>query len=114
VERKIIFYGNYFSKFYEKQQIKVRNKIDYVLDLIRFIERVPIRFLKYVEGTENLYEIRVSTTLKQIRIFCFFDKSNIIVLTNCFVKKTRKTPKKELDLAIKLKKDYFTNKNKWV
>jgi len=109
-ERKIIFYGNYFSKFYEKQDKKVKNKIDYVLDIIKFIERVPIQFLKYLEGTESLYEIRVSTTFKQIRIFCFFEENEVVVLTNCFVKKTQKTPKKELELAIKLKKEYITNK----
>jgi len=109
-ERKIIFYSNYFFKFYEKQDKKVRNKIDYVIDLIKFIDRVPIRFIKFLEGTDSLYEIKVSTTFKQIRIFCFFDEKELVVLTNCFVKKTQKTPKKELYLAIKLKKEYFKNK----
>ena len=65
-ERKIIFYSNYFFKFYEKQDKKVRNKIDYVIDLIKFIDRVPIRFIKFLEGTDSLYEIKVSTTFKQI------------------------------------------------
>jgi phage-related protein len=107
-------YGYYFSNFYEKQNIKTRDKIDYVLDIIRFIERVPVKFLKYLEGTEGLFEIRISTVFKQIRIFCFFDEGQIVVLTNCFVKKTKKTPKKELELAIKLKKEYFISKNKGV
>lgn len=112
MERKITFFGDYFSRFYEKQNIKTRDKIDYVIDIIRFIERVPIQFLKYLEGTDSLYEIRISTTFKQIRIFCFFDEGQVVVLTNCFVKKTQKTPKKELELAIKLKKDYFRTKKK--
>ena len=64
--RKITFYGNYFSKFYEKQNIKTRDKIDYVIDIIKYIDRVPIRFLKYIEGTESLYEIRILTTFNQI------------------------------------------------
>ena len=70
--------------------------------------------MKYLEGTESLYEIRVSTTFKQIRIFCFFDEGQLVVLTNCFVKKTQKTPKKELELAKKLKKEYFETKKKGV
>ena len=114
MERKIIFYGNYFSKFYAKQNKKARDKIDYVIDIIKYIERVPAQFLKHLEGTESLYEIRISTTLKQIRIFCFFDKGQVIVLTNCFVKKRQKTPKKELELAIKLKKEYFVFKKRGV
>jgi len=114
MERKITFYGNYFSKFYKKQDKKTRDKIDYVIDIIKYIERVPVQFLKHLEGTGSLYEIRISTTLKQIRIFCFFDKGKVVVLTNCFVKKTQKTPKKELELAIKLKKEYFVIKKKGV
>lgn len=112
MERKIAFYGNYFSEFYKKQNEKTRDKIDYVIDIIRFIDRVPIQFLKYLKGTDSLYEIRISMTFKQIRIFCFFDEGHVVVLTNCFVKKTKKTPKRELELAIKLKSKYFATKKK--
>jgi len=114
MERKIVFYGNYFSKFYEKQNGKTKDKIDYAIDIIKYVDRVPIQFLKYLKGTEGLYEIRVSTTFKQIRVFCFFDKGQIVVLTNCFVKKTQKTPRRELELATKLKKEYFATKKKGV
>jgi phage-related protein len=110
VERKIVIYGPYFSDFYEKQSDKVKDKIDYVLDLIKFEERVPKKFLKFLTGTDGLYEIKVSTTFSNIRIFCFFDEGRLLILTNCFVKKTRKSPKKHLDFAIKLKKEYFKNK----
>ena len=112
MERRITFYGNYFSKFYEKQNAKTRDKIDYVIDIIRFLDRVPNQFLKHLKGTDGLYEIRVSTTFKQIRIFCFFDESEIVVLTNCFVKKTKRIPKKELDLAINLRREYIATKMK--
>ncbi|GMT45838.1 MAG: toxin RelE [bacterium] len=107
-------YGRYFSKFYEKQSVKTRDKIDYVIDIIKHIEKVPLQFLKHIEGTAGLYEIRVSTTFNQIRIFCFFEKGRIVVLTNCFVKKTQKTPKKELEFAIKLIKEYLTTKKEGV
>ena len=112
MERKIAVYGNYFSEFYLEQTDKVKDKIDYVLDLVKYENRVPKKFLKFLTDTDGLYEIKVSTTFSNIRIFCFFDEGSLIVLTNCFVKKTQKTPKKELRLAIKLKNEYFTNKNK--
>lgn len=86
-------------------------KIEYVLDLVRFEKRVPKRFLKVLENTDGIYEIRVITTFKNIRILCFFDDGNLVVLANCFLKKTKKTPRKEIKLAEKLKKEYLNNKN---
>lgn len=112
MKRKIIFYGNYFLDFYTRQDHKTREKIDFVLDLIRYVERVPIKFLKYMEGTDGLYEVRVMTQRKKIRIFSFFDEGNLIILINCFDKKTNKTPKNELDLGKKLKEEYFVGKSK--
>ena len=41
------------------------------------------------------------------RIFCFFDKGNVIVIGHGFTKKTQKTPKAELDRAHKIKADYY-------
>jgi phage-related protein len=46
------------------------------------------------------------------RVFCFFDKGQLIILLNGFQKKTQKTPLKEIRLAEKLKKEYFNNKTK--
>jgi len=112
VKREILFYGNYFLDFYSKQDDKTKYKIDFVLDLIRNIERVPIKFLKYIEGTDGLYEIRVTSFSKIIRIFCFFDEGRLIILLNCFIKKTNKTPKKEIEKGIKLKEEYFIEKRK--
>jgi phage-related protein len=54
--------------------------------------------------------IRVITAFKSIRILCFFDKGELVVLTNCFVKKTQKTPRKEIKLAERLKKEYLIEK----
>ena len=111
MERKIAIYGDYFKEFYVNQSAKAKDKIDYVLDLVRYEKRVPKKFLKFLTGTDGLYEIKVSTTFKEIRIFCFFDKGKLVVLTNCFIKKKQKTPKRELELALKLKKEYFNKKN---
>jgi phage-related protein len=52
----------------------------------------------------------VITTFKNIRILCFFDDGDIVVLTNCFLKKSQKTPVKEIKLAEKLKGDYLKEK----
>jgi phage-related protein len=110
MERKIGIYGKYFEDFYVDQIQKVKDKIDYVLDIIKHVEQVPIKFLKHLENTDGLFEVRVKTTFKNIRIFCFYDQGNIIILTNCIEKKSQKTPKEPLNLAIKLKQEYFKTK----
>lgn len=71
---------------------------------------MPIKFLKFLDSTDGIYEVRVITSYRSIRILCFFDKGELVVLTNCFVKKTQKTPRKEIRLAEKLKKEYLNEK----
>jgi len=108
--RTIGFYKNYFLDFYRGQDEKVQKKIEYVLDLVRHEPRVPITFFKYLENTEGIYEVRVRTTFKEIRILCFFNDGDIVILGNTFVKKTQKTPNSQIKLAEKLKTEYFKNK----
>lgn len=108
--RKIIFYQNHFIEFYQKQDEKVKGKIQYVLELIKQVDRVPEKFLKHLTGTEGLYEIRIEYQSNIYRIFCCFDEGKLVVLFNGFQKKTQKTPKKEIDRATQIMEDYFKNK----
>ena len=108
--RRIVAYKDHFVNFYQSQDPKIHEKIEYVLDLVRFEKKVPVKFLKYLENTEQIYEIRVTTIFKNIRILSFFDKGDLVVLTNCFVKKSQKTPAKEIKLAERLKHDYLVEK----
>ena len=110
--RKIIFFENHFIEFYQKQDSKVKGKIQYAFELIKQVERVPEKFLKHLTGMNGLYEIRIEYQSNIYRIFCCFDKGKLVVLFNGFQKKTQKTPKKELQKAIKLMKLYFEQKNK--
>jgi phage-related protein len=99
--REIIFYEDYFIEFYQQQDDKVKSKIQYVLELIKQVDRVPEKFLKHLTGTDGLYEIRIEYQSNIYRIFCCFDKGQLVVLFNGFHKKTQKTPKSELEKAIK-------------
>lgn len=108
--RSIIFYKSYFEDFFKKQSPKVKDKIVWTLELIEDIEKVPEKYLKYIENTVGLYEIRVQYKKDIFRIFCFFDKGSLVVLTNGFQKKTQKTPKQEIKRAIRIKKEYENEK----
>jgi phage-related protein len=59
-------------------------------------------------GTDGLYEIRIEYNSNIYRIFCCFDRDQLVVLFNAFQKKAQKIPGKELAKAIELKKEYFT------
>ena len=109
--RKIVTYKTYFLDFYNSQDSKIQKKIEFVLDLVRHEKRVPLKFFKMLKSTDSIYEIRVITTFKSIRILCFLDGSDLVVLTNTFVKKTQKTPRNEIKLAEKLKQEYLRDKN---
>ncbi len=109
--RQLVFYKHHFFTFFERQTEKVKNKIDYVLFVLTHAERVPEKFLKQVEGTKGLYEVRVEMGNDIFRVFCCFDKGQIVVLFNGFQKKSQKTPVQEIDLALKIMNEYFEQKN---
>ena len=104
--RKITFYKNYFNDFFETLDFKVQKKIVWTFDLIEEHEKVPETYLKHIENTDGLYEIRDQFGSNIYRIFFFFDEGKLIVLANGFQKKDQKTPKKEIDKAIRIKKEY--------
>jgi phage-related protein len=95
-----------------EQTEKVQEKIEYVFKILRTVQNVPKKFLDHMTGTDGLYEIRIEFESNIHRVFCCFDKGNLVVLFNGFQKKSQKTPKKEIELALKLKEDYFNAKKK--
>ncbi|MEI6680524.1 MAG: type II toxin-antitoxin system RelE/ParE family toxin [Mariniphaga sp.] len=105
-ERQVVAYKNYFLDFYEKQSDNVQAKIEWTLNLIRVTRQVPDKYFKHLEGTKGLYKIRIEVGSNIYRIFSFFDKGNLVVLGNAFVKKNQKTPKQELEKALKIMEEY--------
>ena len=105
-QRTIVFYKDYFDEFFKEQRQKVKDKIIWTFDLIEELERVPETYLKHLEGTDGLFEIRVHQGSDIFRIFCFFDQGQLVVLANGFQKKAQETPKKDVEKALKIKKEY--------
>lgn len=108
--RTIITYKNYFEEFLLKQRQKVREKITWTFLLIEEVKQVPDIYLKHIEGTDGLYEIRIQLGIDIFRIFCFFDKGKLVVLANGFQKNSQKTPKQEITKALKIMKEYYEDK----
>ena len=59
-ERKILTYGGYFERFMETLSVKEREKVKYGLLLLKSLERLPTKFVKYIR--DGLYELRTELT----------------------------------------------------
>jgi phage-related protein len=92
------------------QRYKVREKMLWMIEILEFTGRIPVSYMKHIEGTKGLYEIRLQQGSDTFRVFCFFDQDNIIVFANGFLKKSKKTPIGEIEKALKIKQDYEREK----
>jgi phage-related protein len=110
--REVIAYENHFEDFLLEQPKKVQDKIFKIIEAIETLERVPSNYLKSMEGTNGLYEARIQLGSNIWRVFCFFDNGKLVILLNGFQKKTQKTPKNEIERALKLMIKYYQEKNK--
>ena len=88
--RQIIFFKDYFLRFFEQQTEKVKEKIDHVLFVVTIADRIPQKFFQHLEGTNGLYEIRVEFQGNIYRIFCCFDDGQVVVLFNGFQKNLKR------------------------
>lgn len=109
-KRELFFFKDYFREFYDRQTWKVQKKILWTLEIVETLDRIPEIYFKHLQNTDGLYEIRVQVGSNIYRIFCFFDKNDLVVVGHGFQKKTRKTPHTELERAEKIKKQYYEEK----
>jgi len=110
MQRQLKTYGNYFLDFYNSLDADIQEKIDWVFEIVKTADHIPKKFFDHLTGSDGLFEIRIEYESNIYRVLCFFDKGNLVILVNSFQKKTQKTPPKEIALAEKLKKQYFTDK----
>jgi phage-related protein len=108
--RNIFYYRRYYLDFFADLKPEVQKKFNWTLKLLATVDRVPEKYFKHLTGSSGIYEIRVEVGSDIYRVFSFFDKGQLIILANGFQKKTQKTPKNELELAEKIKQQYFNEK----
>ena len=93
-------------------QKKHKKKITYNLLKVEGGE-MDKELFKKLESSE-IWEFRTLFNGTCYRLFAFWDTEieALIVATHGIVKKTQKTPKREIEKAEKLMKEYFNDKNK--
>ena len=106
--KRIKAYKHYYKEFIDSlprdEQLKVRRS----LALLKTSDRIPRHFINYVDNA--IYEFRVTLRNREARLFFFYDEETLVVLLNCFIKKTKNTPHAELEKAKRLKKAYYESK----
>ena len=108
MKRKIKTYGGYFEAFKETLTKKEQDKIDYGLLLLKTQDRIPKKFIGYID--DGLYELRIEYNGNIYRVFFIFDEGQVVVLFNGFHKKTQKTPPEEIERALRIKNEYYADK----
>lgn len=108
MKREIIAFGKYYHEFVSTLNEKERLKLKYILSLLGTEDRIPVKFIKSM--SDGLYELRMEFNGNIYRVFFIFDDEKIVVLFNGFQKKTQKTPKGEIEKAIRIKAEYYEYK----
>lgn len=101
-------YENYYKDFFDTLDKGTQEKVLYGLLLLKTQDRLPAKYVKFLK--EGLYELRIEWQGNIYRIFFCYDEGHIVILFNGFQKKTQKTPDREIDKALKLKKEYYERK----
>lgn len=68
----------------------------------------PRNLEKFKKLEDDIWEFKSF----QVRLLCFFDKNQLIILTHGFVKKSKKTPKSEIEKAKRLQKEYLSERKR--
>ena len=93
--------------FFESIEEKARDKIIFNIHKARKTND-PKLFKKL---TDEIWEFRTQYNKKQYRLFAFWDKTKntrtLVVATHGIIKKTQKTPTKEIMKAKELMRNYF-------
>ena len=109
--REVIFYETDFGdkpveKFLAGLDSAVRAKVVRTLEFLRTQQIVPAKFWKKLTGS-NLWEVRVEYAGNIYRVLAAFAKGNRVILLHAFQKKSRKTPRRDMEIALQRLKRYF-------
>ena len=108
MKRTIIAFKNYYNDFINTLNDKELLKFKYILSLLETCDRMPVKFIDYIR--DGLYELRMEYNGNIFRVFFIFDRDCLVVLFNGFQKKTKKTPENEISKALKIKDEYYADK----
>jgi len=110
-ERFKVIYSEEAVKFLDRLKENVREKIIYNITKSKYV--LDRSLFKKLENSE-IWEFRTLYGKNSYRMLAFWDKTDgktsLVIATHGFVKKTQKTPHKEIEKAENIRKEYFKSK----
>lgn len=94
------------QEFLDSLSGKVAQKVTWVLQLLEDLDVVPSTYFKKLVSTEEIWECRIQCGSHAYRLFCFFAGHGVVVLTHGLMKKTQKTPQREIERAEAYRREY--------
>lgn len=98
------------QEFLDSLSGKASQKVTWTLSLLEELDVIPSTYFKKLVNSEGVWELRVSWDTNIYRIFCFFHGNSVVVLTHGIMKKTRKTPPREIKRAEAYRRDYLSRR----
>ena len=94
-------------EFFESLEPKMWAKVARNIDLLA-IHNITLRepLVKPVE--DRIFELRTQVGNNISRVFYFFFTGKKIILTNGFIKKTQKTPRRYIEVALEFRNEYLS------
>lgn len=110
VKRFEVKYLSGAIKFLESIEEKAAEKLVYNISKSQVVN--DIRIFKKLKNC-NIWEFRTEYRSNEYRLFAFWDKTQntFVICTHGIIKKTQKTPAKEIEKAEEIRKKYFENEN---
>ncbi len=109
--REIIFYESDLGdkpvdEFVTSLDAAVRAKVVRTLELLRTQQIVPSKFWKKLRGSD-LWEVRIEYAGNSYRVLAVLVKNNRVILLHALQKKSQKTPRQDMEIALQRQKRYF-------
>lgn len=102
---QIEFFATHAGRRLVEEAITSEDKkaIDKIFEVLRYLKQygfhLPTSYLRRMSGTKALWELRVKYQSKQYRIFLARVNDTKIVLLHMIIKKTAKTPHRDIQTA---------------
>ena|SRR3989304_1886208 len=107
-----VIFLDHAKEFLDSLDEKSREKV--LFNIWKSRETNDPALFKKLSG--EIWEFRAKYMTKQLRLLAFWDKEDpqdtLVIATHGFIKKTKKTPKSEIDRAEQIRKDYFKFKKR--
>lgn len=106
-----IIYSNEVIEFLNSLENKVKEKIMFNINKSKYV--VDTELFKKLKGSD-IWEFRTKYYGSIYRVFAFWDTEadTLVITTHGIIKKTQKTPSKEIQKAESIRREYFNEKNK--